>query len=267
MNIRKWLMLLLFALLPAQFAIAQFADLKAEIQVSDWQIKRLNTWTTSVHCVVGTNSWQMEGDFSRNASVSYWFTGTNIIEENVVTKDLSEDVKDINRPGFPYVTAPAIGTRSKRYYESIDGNPGRTVRNLDQLTMVARVGWLAFCSGPALRREGRQIFPPSDLWKELVCTDHFVDRTTTFQDSLGLPETMDLYTTNSQMVVQYRATSSTNIMGWQFPLAFELVQYRPAPVPGFPHITEGTNGWELQFIAKGKVDAVNIGTAPHSSER
>ncbi len=262
MNTRKLWTLLLAAILPAQFASAQFVDLQAEIQVSDWHTKDLNTWTTQIHCLVGTNSWQMDGDFSRNARLTYWFTGTNIIEQSVITKDLSGEVKGFDRPGFPRVSAPEIGARNTRVTDCLDGNPGQTVRRLDHLEMVARIGWLAFCSGPCLKREGRQIFPPSDLWKELVRTDHFADRTVTFQDGLGLPETTDLYTTNGQIVVQYRVTSSTNVLGWQFPLDFELVQYRPAPVPGLPYVTTGTNGWELQFIARGKVAALSRGAAP-----
>jgi hypothetical protein len=263
MNTRKFWTFLLTSILPVQFASAQFVDLQAEIQVSDWHTKDLNTWTTQIHCLVGTNSWQMDGDFSRNAKLTYWFTGTNIIEESVITKDVSDIFKDFNRPGLPHMSAPAIGTTNTRVTDCVDGNPGQTVRRLDHMTMVARIGWLAFCSGPCLKREGRQIFPPSDLWKELVRTDQFTDRTVTFQDALGLPERTDLYTTNGQIVAQYRVTSSTNVLGWQFPLAFELVQYRPAPVPGLPYVTAGTNGWELQFIAKGKVAAMKIGTAPH----
>lgn len=262
----KLLMLLPCALLLVQFAGAQFVALKAEVEVSEWQAKGVKTWSTAIHCVVGTNCWQMEGDIISNGRAMYWFTGTNIIEESVITKALPEEfVKRMNQPGMPFLSAPPIGTRDARVVKSVDGNPGQTVRRVDHLTMDARIAWLAFCSGPCLKREGRQVFPPSDLWKELVYTDRFVDRTATFVDALGLPETMDLYTTNGQMVVQYRVTSSTNFLGWQFPLGFELAQYRPAPVPGLPYVTMGTNGWQLQFIAKGKVAALKIGAAPQIS--
>jgi hypothetical protein len=264
-------MFLLSAILPAQFASAQFADLKAEVEVADWRSNGFNTWTTAVHCVVGTNCWQIDGSFSKNANITYWFTGTNLLEESVVTKDVSDDLnrelrrelKDLDASDLPNLTAPAIGTSNSRVYESRDGNPGHTVRQLDLMTMPARVSWLAFCSGPYLKREGRRLYPPSDLWKELVCTDHFVDKTITFEDTLGLPNRIDLYTTNAQeLVLQYRVTSSTNFNDWEFPLSFELVQYCTAPLPGNPHVTMGTNGWQLQFVARGKVASVTEGAAP-----
>ena len=260
MDARKVWVLLACMIGPGHFARAQFVDLKAEVEVSDWNPKGVRTWNSAIHCAVGTNSWQMDGDFSRNSSVTYRFTGTNLIEDSVVTKDLPQELlKRLNHPGFPVVGSPAIGgTRSTRVVESIDGNPGRTVRQADRLTMVARLGWLAFCSGPCLKREGRNIFPPSDLWKELVAASSFTDRTSVFDDGLGLPKSMDLTTTNNQQqqVMQYRVLSSTNILGWEFPLHFYLAQYRPAPVPASPWITVGTNGWELEFVAKGTVKAI-----------
>ena len=120
---------------------------------------------------------------------------------------------------------------------------------------------MAFCSGPCLKRNGREIFPPSDLWKELVRGGHFANRVSTFQDAFGLPKTLDLYTTN-QPVVQYRVTASTNVLGWEFPTEFYLAQYRPAPLPDHPGIFMGTNGWELEFTAKGRVIQIGAGAEP-----
>ena len=60
------------------------------------------------------------------------------------------------------------------------------------------------------------------------------------------------WTTNNQPVCQYRAALPTNVLDWNFPLEFYLVQYRPA----------GTSGWELHLTAKGKVTAIGVGTKP-----
>jgi hypothetical protein len=258
MNRRKVWTSLVCAIAPVSFAIGQFVDLNTEIEVSDWNRKSVETWTTAIHCIVGTNSWQMDGDFSRNARVTYRFTGTNLVEETIITKPLPEDfLRRMNQqPRMPFAMAPEIGTRYTNVFESVDGNPGRTVRQADRLTMVARIGWLAFCSSPCLKSEARNIFPPGDLWKELVSALTFKDRTTLFNDALGLPKTMDLSTTNNQQVMQYRVISSTNILGWELPLEFQLVQYRPAPVPERPGWTMGTNGWEVQFFAKGTVKSI-----------
>src|SRR5271157_5279590 len=66
-------------------------------------------------------------------------------------------------------------------------------------------------------------------------------------------------TTNGQPVFQYRVTTSTNVRGWEFLLEFYLAQYRHA------HLSDdsrhfGTNGWELDLTAKGKVPAIGVGT-------
>jgi hypothetical protein len=253
---RLWA-LLLCAASPVSFATAQFVDLNAQIEVSEWSRTAVRTWTTPIHCVIGTNSWLMDGDFNSNAKVRYRFTGTNIEEDSVITKAPSEELlKHLKQAGMPAGMAAAIGTRSKRTFESVDGNPGRTVRQMDAMWMVPRIGWLAFCSGPCLRREGRALFPPNDLWKELVRATSFQDRTAVFDDPLGLPKSVNLFTTDQQQVMQYRVVSSTNVLGCQIPTEFVLAQYRTAPTLESQHIWAGTNGWELDFIAKGKVKTV-----------
>jgi hypothetical protein len=253
---RVWIWLC-FVIWPAQFAAAQFVDLQTEVEVTDWYPKGIKTWTTAIHCVVGTNSWEMDGAFLQNATVTYRFTGTNLTEESVITKALPKELmKRLNRPGMPFGTAPAVGSRNSRQVESVDGNPGRTVRQSDQMTMVARIAWLAFCSGPCLKGEGRLIYPPNDLWKEMVSATSFKDRTAVFDDELGLPRSMDLSTSNNQQVMQYRVASSTNYVGWEFPQEFYLAQYRKAAVPEKQWMIAGTNGWELDFVAKGTVKAI-----------
>jgi hypothetical protein len=252
---------LLCLLLPLLPAPAQFVDVTAEVEFTQWYSVRAKPDHLVVRCVVGTNSWQMDGDFSHNAKTTYWFTGTNIIQHSVVTNQFKGD-------GFP--SAP-IRLPTRRIYASVDGNPGtlsdclpdgsRRNSGPDQLTALGRIAWLAFCSGPCLKRDGRLIFPPSDLWKELVyAPDGFSDRTTVFQDAFGLPKNVLLYTTNSQPVLQYSVTASTNVLGWEFPLEFYLAQYRPAYLPDTRRF--GSSGWELQLTAKGKVTAIGAGTKP-----
>ena len=205
----------------------------------------------------------MRGDFIRDAQTSYWFTGTNIIEHSVVTRQPS------NEP-LKSSLAPA-GAEINRITKSPDGNPGTLSacgpdgrhRDVgpDCLCTVARVAWLAFCSGPCLKREGRRIFPPSDLWKEMIyAPSGFSDVTEVFDDDLGVPESVNLYTPKSEPVLQYRVLSSTNVAGWHFPLEFYLAQYRPAYLPNSRDF--GTNGWELHITAKGKVTSIEVGAKP-----
>ena len=116
-----------------------------------------------------------------------------------------------------------------------------------------------FVRGPCLKTEGRRLFPPSDLWKELVVAPSgFSDKTVVFGDALGLPESVNLYLTNQMPILQYRVLSSTNVSGWQFPQEFYLAQYRPAMVDSHQF---GTNGWELQLTVRGKVTAIGVATS------
>jgi hypothetical protein len=253
---------LLFLLLSFLPAPAQFVEVAAEVEYTAWHSKGVTPYHSVVRCVVGTNSWQMDGDFSSNGRTTFWFTGRHIIEHGLVTKTLPAD--------FPIPGAP-IGSQTKHAYASTDGNPGtlstclpdgrRRDAGPDRLCFLGRVAWLALCSGPCLKREGRLIFPPSDLWKQMICAPSgFTDRTTVFQDAFGLPKNVVLYATNGQPVPQYSVTASTNVLGWEFPLEFKLAQYRPA----YSHDTGqfDSKGCELDITATGKVTAIRHGTKP-----
>src|SRR5687767_8679382 len=87
----------------------QFVELRTEIEVEDWSywfwrdpenLKRKeiapSIFRTSmatgfaIRCVVGTNSWLMEGPFASNSKVAYWFTGTNIVRRSEITSEPAE---------------------------------------------------------------------------------------------------------------------------------------------------------------------------------
>ncbi len=230
---------ILCLLFPLQRGAAQYAQVTAEIEVAGWGTRGLEVTPYKLRCVVGTNCWQMDGGFARNGKVTYWFTGTNLIERTVLTEGT--------------VSVPA-GTQWTRKLESADGNPGRPIRESDFLTMPGRIAWLAFCSAPCLKRQGHRLFPPDDWWKELIdAPSGFSDNAVLFKDTLGLPNTVNLYTTNDQPVFQYRVAASTNVLGWELPLEFYLAEYRPAAA---------THGWELNFTAKGRVTTIGVGTEP-----
>jgi len=77
-------------------------------------------------------------------------------------------------------------------------------------------------------------------------------QTEVFRDSLGLPKSIQLVTTNNQSVFQYQVHRSTNVLGWNFPLEFFGVQYVPTR----------TNGWKVHLTLKGKVTAIGVGAEP-----
>ena len=228
---RIWV-LLSCVLLSAQNGNAQFVDLTGEIEITEGPSNRLSTYTTAVHCVVGTNSWEMDSVFGTIRSKS-WFTGAKIVE---------------SIPG-------------SRVMDSLDGNPGLPVRQSDRLTVAERIAWLAFCSAPCLGRKEHRLFPPNDLWKEMILAPSgFLERTTLLENAVGLPKSVDLQTTNGQPVLQFRVTATTNVLRHEFPLEFSLAQYRPSFVPDA--LRSGTNGWELYFTAKGKLTGIGVGTEP-----
>jgi hypothetical protein len=260
-----WLLCLLFSLSQAA---AQFVVLTAEMEITEWGGPRRDLW--AVRCVVGTNSWQMEGEFLEGAKSSCWITGNRLIENNELSRPTTgqtllnhKDEAPGNSFAFAQVATP-VGQRWTSKIQSNGGNPSKGVgesKHPDRLTRNGRIAWLAFCSSPCLKREGRHLFPPSDLWKELIdAPQGFLDRTTVFGDTLGLPKSVNLYTATGQPVLQYRMISSTNVLGWEFPQEFCLAQYQPAYLPDSQRFS--TNSWELDFTAKGKVTSIGVGTEP-----
>jgi len=245
-------------LLPVHSGAAQFIHLTAEFESEGWDANAkappgIRTMNWTAECVVGTNSWLVSETAPRwNSDQSWWFTGSNIVG-SFIAKRFPERYRDLyerNHGKLP-PAGQALGTT---VFESEDGNPGRPARVQDLIpAMSGNVCWLAFCSGPALRREPRRIFPVSSLWKEYICADTgFPDQTTQFEDDLGLPSSLTLYTTGRQPVLQYRAVASTNVLGWDFPNEFHLAQYIPT----------GTNGWVLDLTVRGKLTLIAPGDEP-----
>jgi hypothetical protein len=152
--------------------------------------------------------------------------------------------------------ATPAGHKSTHIRESIDGNPGRPVRVADLMgfDLPATVSWLAFCSGSALKQEGRQIYPPSAFWKESsIVYSGWSDVTEVFKEGLGQPKSINLVSTNSQSIFQYQVRQSTNVLGWSFPLEFYGVQYLPT----------GTNSWKLHLTLKGRVTSIGPAKKPN----
>jgi hypothetical protein len=244
---RAW-SLIACLLLPIGCAAQQYVELTAELDFDGWDwwqfTDKINKYPGSdaapsifhkpdtFRCVIGTNCWLIERQ-SGDWRVRYWFTGTNVFEQSMATN-----------------TSSAIHSS-----ESLDGNPGRPVGVADLLTFdcPSRICWLAFCSGAALRRDRTQIFPPSDFWKETrTAYSGWSPDVAVYDDGLGLPKRISLITTNGQPIMRYQCRQSTNVLGWSFPLEFYIVQYTAS----------GTNEWDVQLTAKGKLTGIGVGAKP-----
>ena len=238
----------------------QFVDLTAEIETSNWSYhflvdkpalpaKREGDPSSifeknqEINCIIGTNSWFMEcGDdgWYSGGKAQVWFTGTNVVTAYEITRNFTNDEGQVFLPG----------SKSVDISEVFDGNPGRPIKVRDFILFEQFVPWIALCSGPVLKMKDRHLYPPSDLWKETVYAPKgFTDKTTVFADSLGLPTSMTLFATTTQPIFQYRAHQSTNILGWNFPLEFYMVQYEP----------DDTNGWVVSFTGRGRIKSVGPG--------
>lgn len=264
--------LILCLLAPFRSGAAQFVELTAEIQCCDWDYMffcdRLGkypgeagtpsifTKTQTGRCVVGDDTWMIESTF-QTFDTTRWFTGTNIIAHTVITKQppdaLARQISESTKLAIG--AAPPVGHRYTKVHDSVDGNPGRPggVADLMGFDLPASISWLAFCSGPALKREGRRIFPPSPMWKESsIAYSGWSDSTEVFKDGLGLPRNINLLSTNGQSIFQYQVRQSTNVLGWSIPLEFYGVQYLPT----------GTNGWKLHLTFKGRVTSIGPASKP-----
>ncbi|HVV73272.1 MAG TPA: hypothetical protein VHI52_17505 [Verrucomicrobiae bacterium] len=263
------------SLLSTQARAGSFIEIRVNIEINDWSYWLLRDRSPqaanlplndspeaifpeskTIRCVIGPGTWLMEGDLVQNGRLTEWFTGTNIIERTLITKDAgaSTSARLAAISGLA-MTSPPVGHTYTRTYESTDGNPGRTIRIPDLLELRSRIAWLAFCSAPVFKENDRKIYPPSDLWKESrlgFFTYPFYDQATTFDDGLGLPRSFTLYNTNAHPVVEYQVAQSTNVLGWNIPTQFYLIQYHP----------RGTNDWLLLMTAKGKVTSIAPAETP-----
>jgi len=195
---------------PSLNHAAQFIEVRAEIESTSWMSERVqNRRTHTTRCIVGTNLWFFEGNFLGNATRRYWFTGTNMVEETVITSRLTD-----HNVGVPVGRTPEIGERFVRIHTAFAYEP---------LEGFAYVSWMAFCSGTFLKSAGREILLPFGVRPRLPRAS---DKTSIFEDGLGLPKRFELYGTNQQKLCDYTVQESTNFLGWNLPLSFELVQYR-----------------------------------------
>jgi len=247
----------------------EFLELKTEIEISQWSYwfmedarvpnkahKSIFQEPKPIRVIIGTNTWLMEGKFYRNADVMRWFTGTNIVERSIITEQLPDPPRLSN---FPVGISPPAGEVRIREKPSVDGNPLRPVRVADLMDLQGNIIWLAFCSGQSLKRSGHELYPLMDLWKERCqCSGRFIDKTHLFEDELKLAKSMELFTEKGELIFQYQVRQSTNVLGWNIPLEFYLVQYGP---PQYLH----TNSWEVEFTAKGRVTAISSARSPSIS--
>jgi len=227
-------------MLAATASSGQFVEVEAVIDVTSWLhneetgLPLKNSRSFSVRCVVGTNMWLIENHSQTNFKQSVWFMNGKIIRQNTSTQDAVLD-----DPGF---TPANRGGRFANFTTSEDGYPAGD--------MFLNLPWFAFCSGPYFKRPARSLPLPAPG------TDRspfgFKDKTTAFIDSLGLPQHVDFFTSKGQLKCEYRVPQSTNVLRWNFPTAFTVVQYEP----------DQFDQWKRQLTATGRVTGIRPASKP-----
>lgn len=214
--------------MPIQRGAAQFVKIAAEIEVIGYRSGDTNAQaaakprTISSVCITGPNKWRIEDDFVQGGEEKWFFDGTNVYDRLLNTIYIWP-----SRDGLP------LGTAGEN------------------------MPWLAFCSGAYLKREGRIIPLPLDILRHTRDRFAYSDKTTTFDDELGLPRTVDLFTSRSLfqaseddfdkeysfgdrytegtkktaaslqegvLTFHYAVTESTNFLGHNLPTKFEFYQ-------------------------------------------
>jgi hypothetical protein len=266
----QWIGIFCLGLFSSQIQAAQFVEISAEIETFGYRLGDTN-WiakarrqTVKVKCITGSTGWSIEHDFHGRHERQEWAgEGTNVVLKN------DPEWETLKEAGFTY----------PKYLSTLSKN------GLPLGDFGVNLPWLAFCSGSYLQRDGRIIALPCAELRH--CPDRFAytDVTTTFADELGLPRTVDLFTSKARflaaktdwdkehsfgdrytqwnkmmaanlqegwLVFHYAVLESTNVLGRNFPTKFEFFQ------TGRPY--EQMGDWYCQGI--GRVTSVRPSTKP-----
>lgn len=227
----------------------------ANIQ-SEAVIAKEKTLSYPARCVFGPNRWLIESHFLPNAVETYYHDGLNVY---ATWEQTADDAKWAEKFKKHYGRLPPTA-------EELKASGWISLRITAGQHPLANFGatfpWLAFCSGDYLREPGRLIPLGADMRHSLESFG-FRDRTLVFQDRLGLPQRVELFTSakllrksarNSTvlrsvrhpeaiqvalnpivtapegfMAARYEVLDSTNIGGINIPLVFRFEFFEPGP--------------------------------------
>jgi hypothetical protein len=220
--------------------------------------------------ITSTNEWSIYTQgFLANAEERHYFDGTNVYKSLRITKQMPQPTLT---PGKPYMTSPSPDD-GDIHVAIIPGD-----HPLDN--MGVNIPWLAFCSGAYLRKPGRIIPKPAPVVRASPDAFGYLDKTIIFEDSLGLPRSVELYTSRAQAerglddprisrrfdretaladlgtegstVVRYSVEKYTNFLAWSIPTEFSLTQFR-----------SGTNREAIPYVGfVGKVTSLAMALVP-----
>jgi hypothetical protein len=218
-----------------------------------------------VKVVLSTNRWSIDTEFLSNSREVHCFDGTNVCRWVKITKQAPQPRRERGRPVeiVPDPNEPVVYVTITSGMHPL-GNAG------------VNVAWLAFCSGTFLKQKGRVIPLPGDEIRGRSDAFGYADKTWTFDDELGLPGSIEMFTSNELLrqsltdrrllnrtppklvpagvlvksgipALRYSVTASTNYLGWSIPTEFSLLQSQPG---------ENENLWQPEISASGRVTGI-----------
>lgn len=252
---RKCILLLFLTAVP-RGASGQFVEISANIELTSYrsaetneEIKAKSRLISSV-CITGTNKWRIEDDWVQGGLNKWFFDGTNVYESLQVVRPPPQEMQHNleKTSGFRSVSFErARSNLTINIWSSSDGDP--------MADETVNIAWLAFCSGPYLRREGRLIPLVCDEGRHTPDRYAYTDQTEVFPDAFGLPRSVDLFMsrerylssvdsfykgwgvrylpwmrravtniTEGALTFHFAVTATTNFLGRTFPLRFEFFQ-------------------------------------------
>lgn len=199
-------------------------------------------------CIISSNQWFITSTFVRGGVETWSFDGTNVFHTLRPTDSGQAPAEKIGGRS-PFARVPSDRARSNltiNVYASPGGHPFAHVG--------ANIPWLAFCSGPYLKRPGRVVPPPTANLFHAPDAFAYSDRLETFDSFPFLPRKLDLLTSREHfeksvlsatfrgkrdlnlwrpaisrfpdglLKFHYAVTATTNLMGWTLPTYFEFIR-------------------------------------------
>jgi len=210
-------LLLCAALLGWTARAAPFVEVAASIEVINWHYQEetglplKNTRVHSIRCVVGKDLWQIENLSRTNITESTWLL------QGMLVRQISYNSIYDSAPDDTGIRSTRRFSRPASMLATPDGYPGSE--------LLVNLPWFAFCSGPYLKQTTRGVPLPTAAPERPAFG--YTNETTLFADSFGLPRRAVFYAAPRQIKGRYEVQQSTNVLGWNFPLAFTAEQHEP----------------------------------------
>jgi hypothetical protein len=226
-------------LLSLPTSAAQFVEVNADLEITTWRYQEetglplKNSRGYSMRCVVGTNTWLIENHSQTNFKESVWFVDGRIVRQTVNQDSAADELG---------IRTMRRSPRSASVLSAPDGYPGGE--------LLLNLPWFAFCSGPYLKLPGHSVPLPTPTQDRVAFG--FRAEVTAFADSLGLPRRVAFYTGQRQLKCDYQVQLSTNVLGWNFPTAFTVVQNEPNDI----------GQWNRQLSVSGRVISIQPAKKP-----